>query len=164
MSRRLLKDSCRSETLSSQSSNLRSSQLNAVSSFNSSSRPASCSVFGGRLCNAARGSNGTSTTDETAVHRATLTSRFIVPRPRSNKSAKAEFGMDSSVSLSPPDLTHTLIVPRCENDRRHGVKQKRDTKTAWEGVVMVVGDDVAVLRLEGTLIHVVFRENATNQS
>ena len=41
-------------------------------------------------------------------------------------------------------------------------RKGRDSKTAWEGVVMVVRDDVGVLRFEGKLIHVVLRENATN--
>ena len=40
--------------------------------------------------------------------------------------------------------------------------QWKRAETAWEGVVMVVGGDVGVLRLEGRLIHVVLRENATN--
>ena len=38
-------------------------------------------------------------------------------------------------------------------------RKGRDSKTAWEGVVMVVGDDVWLL---ARLIHVVLRENATN--
>ena len=70
--------------------------------------------------------------------------------------------IDTSAEPLPPFCDAHLVVSDARMIDATAWRKGRETKTAWEGVVMVVGDDVGVLRLEGRLIHVVLRENATN--